>query len=206
MEKIADSLTICRRKFFLRGAAAALPPGHCAVNPFRKKNIPRQISLTISMSNIVVLMKLFCVCIARQFHEKQNCFLYFYGIHSSLNNINCGVPQGSVLRPLFFLLYTNDLCNVWNIFDLVLFADDTNIFFSHDLPSLMNVISIELLKLSEWFKVNKLSINIDININIWYIRCYMIFKPRQKRQIFYILLEIINHRIYRVRGSIPWCD
>ena len=46
-------------------------------------------------------------------------------------NIRCGVPQGSILGSLFFLIYINDIINVSKILDSILFADDTNIFFSH---------------------------------------------------------------------------
>jgi hypothetical protein len=63
------------------------------------------------------------------FSNTLNSICWIQWVTSSFNNIKCGVPQGSILGPLFFLLYINDLCNVSNIFYLVLFADDTNLFF-----------------------------------------------------------------------------
>ena len=49
---------------------------------------------------------------------------------SDLLQVKCGVPQGSVLGPLLFILYINDICNVSQVFDCILFADDTNLFCS----------------------------------------------------------------------------
>ena len=50
------------------------------------------------------------------------------GCKSNLMTIRCGVPQGSILGPLLFILYVNDICNVSEQLKLILFADDTSVF------------------------------------------------------------------------------
>ena len=80
--------------------------------------------------------------------------------HSKLLRISCGVPQGSILGPLLFLLYINDLATVSNVIKTILFADDTSLFHSDKcLKSLFNVVNYELTKITEWFVANKLSLN-----------------------------------------------
>ena len=77
---------------------------------------------------------------------------WLIGPHSPL-------PQGSVLGPVVFLLFINDICNVSNLLKFVLFADDTNIFCSNEnVEVLQDTLNRELAKLFVWFSINKLYI------------------------------------------------
>ena len=74
----------------------------------------------------------------------------------------CGEPQGSILGPLLFLLYINDLPQASKLLDPIMFADDTNLFYSgKDIHSLFNTVNNELSYLSHTFNSNKLSLNAD---------------------------------------------
>ena len=69
--------------------------------------------------------------------------------------------SGLYPRSQIVILYINDICNISSVLDFILFADDTNIFCSgKDLDSLRRTVSSEINKLSDWFAVNKLSLNI----------------------------------------------
>jgi hypothetical protein len=72
----------------------------------------------------------------------------------------CGVPQGTVLGPLLFLRYINDISESSNVFNFFLFADDTNLLYANkNLKTLESVVNSEL-NVCKWLNVNKLTLNI----------------------------------------------
>ena len=85
----------------------------------------------------------------------------FHNIHHhDFLPITCGVPQGSILGPLLFIIYVNDFHNSSKLLTEVMFADDTNLFMSNkNVNKLFSDMNRELIKVSKWFKTNKLSLN-----------------------------------------------
>jgi len=90
---------------------------------------------------------------------KRKQYTVVNGAKSNCRNIACGIPQGSTLGPLLFIIYINDL-PLCSKFKTILYADDTYLSLSHSsLSTLQSMVNNELLKVHEWMSLNKLSIN-----------------------------------------------
>ena len=98
-------------------------------------------------------------------------YTFIDGTDSTTSGVNIGVPQGSVLGPLLFLVFINDMPNVLEFLS-ILFADDTSYLLCHNnLATLIEKNNIELNKADSWFRANKLTLNISKTK-------FMIFSPK----------------------------
>lgn len=109
---------------------------------------------------------------------------------SQPTTINQGVPQGSILGPLLFLLYINDLPGCLNNSDCVLYADDTTIFAGdRNLNTLTMQLNQDLASITSWCNDNALHINATKT-------CFMVFHTHHKQTHLVPSINLDNHVIY----------
>ena len=122
-------------------------------------------------------------------------YVIFDGVKSSMKTISCGVPQGSILGPLLFLIYINDLALVSDKIFSLLFADDSNMFLNGKDPNqLMESMNIEMKKIITWLKTNKLSLNLKKTH-------YILFRKRRGNILLNKDLIIDNVKIENVNHT-----
>ena len=126
------------------------------------------------------------------YNRKQ--YVTYNSYKSNYELIKCGVPQGSILGPLLFLLYSDDLSSVSETCFSILFADDTSMFITgRNVYELCNQLNVDLFRVHEWLHCNKLYLNV-LKTH------YMIFTPRNKI-VHDISIIIDSKKISRVYAT-----
>ena len=134
------------------------------------------------------------------------------GIRSQVRDISMGVPQGSILGPLLFIIYMNDINKASEIFNVILYADDTSLgsylnAFHLGRETISTCINKELEKINTWLMSNKLSLNVEKtkyiifrypqsrNRNIPKLYLHINGKPIEQVQYFDFLGIVINENL-----------
>ncbi len=116
---------------------------------------------------------------------------------SDEEEVTCGVPQGSILGPLLFLIYINDLPQATKLFT-ILFADDTTFSLSHSDPNiLLSNVNKELENLKSWFEANKLTLH---PMKTYYM---LNFPSKITKEIFKDKVYLNGHKLERIGEDQP---
>ena len=101
-----------------------------------------------------------CYNLIKDYLRSRKQYTVIDGACSSISDSKLGVPQGSCLGPLLFIIYTNDINLLLNSLSMILFADDTTVLVSCKDPHLLSIrATFYLSKLYDWCNYNKLSLN-----------------------------------------------
>ena len=123
-----------------------------------------------TVDHMILLNKLYVYGIRGNVHDRSQ-FVIYDREHSDTKQIKCGVPQGSIIGPILFIIYMNDIMNVSNILYTILYADDTcDVLSGNDLSDLIKLLHTGLCKLSIWLSSNKLSLNTNTTFYLLFHR------------------------------------
>ena len=132
----------------------------------------------------------------RNYLSSRRQYTLINSTHSSTQNIQYGVPQGSILGPLLFLIYINDIQHSTTKTELRLFADDTALFMHNkDLDILTHEITHEMELVKKWFISNKLALSLNKSN-------FILFHSKRKDSAIHLDKIIIgNDEIQRVSNT-----
>ena len=126
----------------------------------------------------------------KSYLSNRSQYVSINGYESGLVALNCGVPQGSVLGPLLFLLYINDLNQAIKFCKVHHFADDTNLLcLSNSIKKLNKLVNADLKHLVNWLNANKISLNVKKTKMV-------IFKSKQKKFEGDLKIRLCGKRLY----------
>ena len=126
----------------------------------------------------------------KSYLSNRSQYVSINGYESGLAAINCGVPQGSVLGPLLFLLYINDLNQAIKFCKVHHFTDGTNLLcLSNSIKKLHKPANADLKRLVTWLNSNKISLNVKKTEMV-------IFKFKQKKFEGDLQIKLCGKRLY----------
>ena len=141
-------------------------------------------------------------------------YVVFDGCQSEHTEIYTGVPQGSILGPLFFCIYINDLITVSDRLNFLMYADDTTIYFNlEDFSNIFKETDInnELEKVNTWLKLNKLSLNTQKTKLMLFHRkqkhideVSVIMGQRLNASLRLIFLALCSTKTYHGKTTLKW--
>ena len=100
-------------------------------------------------------------------------YVVYNETRSEFGSISTGVPQGSILGPLLFIIYINDIAQSTSHFNFITYADDTTLCGAQTSHNVAKTTEHELNKVTEWLKINKLSLNVEkTKAMVFYIICH----------------------------------
>ena len=154
---------------------------------------------SLSYTILITKLKHYSICdvalkLMKSYLENRKQYVQFDTCTSDMKSIRNGVPQGSILGPLLFLIYINDFPNSSKLFNFLMHADDTTLFccledITSDNKEL--VLNNELQRVHSWLKANRLSLNVKKTK-------YMLFRKQKRSGTRELNLRISNDAIQSV--------
>ena len=115
-------------------------------------------------------------------HDR-SAYTVWNGEVSDKQIIDIGVPQGTIIGPILFLLYINDIVNASKVLKFILYADDTTLYLNNaSLQEMIHVFNVELDHILEWTKANRISLNFNKTK-------YMIISSRKVNNSDFLIID-----------------